>query len=83
MTTAPTAHRVERWPADPSAVMVPVTQLRSGDLVFDTEGFLHPVSSAEGGSAGSMWIQRRDLNYVEHLNGQIMVVRLESHSVQR
>ena len=75
MATAHTAYRVERWSSDPSTVLLPVTQLRAGDLVFDTDGFLHPVASAEDGSAGSMWIQRRDLNYREHLSGQITVVR--------
>lgn len=78
MVKTSTAHRVERWCADSATVLVPVAQLHAGDLVFDTEGFPHPLAMAEGGSSGSIWIQRCDLNYVEHLTGQIMVVRLSS-----
>lgn len=75
MAMAPTAHRVERWCVDLATMLVPVAQLHAGDLVFDAEGLPHPLARAEVGSSGSMWIQRCDLNYGEHLTGQIMVVR--------
>lgn len=74
MSTA-TAHRVEIWPEGMSAERVPVSQLRPGDLVFDTQGDLHPLILADRGSGGSIWIQRRDLDYAEHLQGEITVVR--------
>lgn len=82
MPTA-TAYRVEPWLACMTpAEMVPVSQLRPGDLVFDTQGDPHPLILADRGSAGSMWIQRRDLDYAEHLQGEITIVRCGSRRTE-
>ena len=81
MTSVATAHRVEALTGGLTADLLPVSQLRPGDRVFDLQGDLHPLVSVEPGSAGSVWIQRRDLNFAEHLVGRIMVVRaVRAHS---
>jgi hypothetical protein len=35
----------------------------------------HPLSSVEQGMDSTVWIQRSDLSYVEHLIGSILVAR--------
>jgi hypothetical protein len=74
MSAAPTAQRVERGALAPGAVEVRVTQLRAGDVVFDVQGLSHRLMSVRPGSAATVWIQRDDLNYVEHLSGGIIVL---------
>ena len=80
MNPTATAHRAECLQGNRATETIPVTQLRPGDLVFDIQGDLHALVSAERGSAGSMWIQRHDLNHVEHLVGRIMVVRSRTNA---
>jgi hypothetical protein len=75
MSIAPTAYRIETQAHWRSVSVIPVTQLRPGDLVFDTEGMGHPLASVELGMDSSVWIQRNDLPYVEHLTGAILVAR--------
>lgn len=75
MTIAPTAYRIEGWSLDGRATTIPVTQLRPGDLVFDTEGLAHPLASVDRGIDSTVWIHRQDLTYVEHLTGSILIVR--------
>jgi hypothetical protein len=55
--------------------VIPVTQLRPGDHVFDTAGMDHPLASVELGIDATVWIQRNDLPCVEHLTGAILVAR--------
>ena len=75
MSIAPTAYRVETQAYAREVSVIPVTQLRPGDLVFDTEGMDHPLASVGLGMDGTVWIQRNDLPYVEHLTGAILVAR--------
>jgi hypothetical protein len=58
-----------------TAVSVPVAELKVGDLVFDVEGATRRLASVRRSSDSSVWIQRSDLNYVEHLSGVILVIR--------
>ena len=74
MSIAPTAHRVEGSPLAGRATIIPVTRLRRGDLVFDTDGIEHPIVTVAAGSASTVWIQRSDLTYAEHLAGSILAV---------
>lgn len=75
MSIAPTAYRVETRACSREVSVIPVTQLRPGDLVFDTEGIDHPLASVGLGMDATVWIQRSDLPYVEHLTGAILVAR--------
>jgi hypothetical protein len=75
MSIAPTAYRIESWGDSRGTSVIPVTQLRPGDLVFDTEGIAHPVAFADPGTDSTVWIQRTDLPYVEHLTGAIVIAR--------
>ena len=73
MSIAPTAYRIETWGDSLATTVIPVTQLRPGDLVFDTEGMAHPLASVDVGTDATVWIQRKDLPYVEHLTGAICI----------
>ena len=75
MSIAPTACRVETRAHSGECRVIPVTELRPGDHVFDREGMDHPLVSVELGMDATVWIQRNDLPYVEHLTGAILVVR--------
>ena len=75
MSIAPTAYRVETQAHSREVSVIPVTQLRPGDHVFDREGMDHPLASVELGMDATVWIQRNDLPYVEHLTGAILVAR--------
>ena len=75
MSIAPTAYRVETQSHPFGVSVVPVTHLSPGDLVFDTDGMTHPLASVEVGMDSTVWIQRKDLPYVEHLTGAILVAR--------
>ena len=75
MSIAPTAYRVEAHTPSRAVRLIPVTQLAPGDLVFDTDGMTHPLVSVEPGMDSTVWIQRNDLPYVEHLTGAILVAR--------
>ena len=78
MSIAPTAYRIETWGDSRGAGVIPVTQLRPGDVVFDTEGMTHPLASVDLGTDSTVWIQRNDLPYVEHLTGAIFVARRQA-----
>jgi len=75
MSIAPTAYRIESCAQSGGTSVIPVTQLRTGDLVFDREGMGHPLASVDVGADSTAWIQRNDLPYVEHLSGEIIVRR--------
>ena len=75
MSAAHTAQRIEMPTISANVRRVPVTELAVGDLVFDVEGATRRLSSVNRGHGSSVWIQRSDLNYVEHLSGMILVVR--------
>jgi len=75
MSAAHTAYRLEMPTVSANAVRVPVTELEVGDLVFDVEGATRRLSSVRPGNDASVWIQRSDLNFVEHLRGMILVIR--------
>jgi hypothetical protein len=74
MSIAPTARRIETW-GSRTTDNIPVTMLRPGDLVFDTDGMAHPLASVDAGTDSSVWVQRQDLPYVEHLTGTILIAR--------
>jgi hypothetical protein len=78
MSIAPTAYRVETHAPALDVSVVPVTELSVGDLVFDTEGIAHALVSVEVGMNSTVWIQRVDLPYVEHVTGAILVARAAS-----
>ncbi|MBC9822820.1 hypothetical protein [Terrabacter sp. MAHUQ-38] len=83
MSIAPTAYRVESHAQSLGVSVVPVTQLSRGDLVFDTDGMTHSLVSVELGMDSTVWIQRSDLPYVEHLTGAILVARNPSQLTPR
>jgi hypothetical protein len=82
MSIAPTAYRVEAQAHSRDVSVSPVTQLRPGDHVFDTEGMDHPLASVGLGIDATVWIQRNDLPYVEHLAGSILVARPRARSTR-
>jgi hypothetical protein len=75
MPASSTARRAERLATEPNASLVPVAALRPGDFVADMEGDLHPLATVSPAHDGSVWIQRKDLDYREHVHGSMTVVR--------